>query len=89
MVFRLSQVFGKMNILNAEDRKRNLRLDIFLLCYGLSFAVEKLLLVFHLPTSDLLWLIIYGFFSLVSIILFLHDYYHDKKELAALQAKKQ
>jgi len=64
----------------TEDQKRNLRLDIFLLAFGLSFALEKLLLGLDIVFSDWTWFGVYGFFSVTSIILFLHDFYHDIKE---------
>lgn len=64
----------------TADQKRNLRLDVFLLLFGLSFALEKLLLGLGIVFNDWFWFTIYGFFAFFTIALFFHDFYHDIKE---------
>ncbi|GEM_PF-5261444 len=82
----LSDVIKKHSF--NEDQKRNLRLDIWLLTFGLSFALEKLLLGLGIEFSHWIWFGVYGFFSLTSIILFLHDLYHDLQEEKARKRNK-
>ncbi len=74
----LKDIFKKHKF--TEDQRRNLRLDIFLLAFGLSFAIEKLFLGMGIAFSDWFWFAVYGFFALTTIFLFIHDLYHDIQE---------
>ncbi len=48
-----------------NDDKRNLRLGGVVSVYGISFAVEKLLLTIGYPLSDRCWFVIYGILALL------------------------
>lgn len=50
----------------SKNDKRNLRLGGIVSVYGLSFAVEKLLLGIGYPLADIWWFCIYGAFGLLS-----------------------
>lgn len=59
---------------------RNLTLDLILLCYSVSFAIEKVVL------RDWTWAAVYGTFSLVCCGVFVWDLLLDIRELRAAEA---
>ena len=57
----------------SQDDRRNMRLGGIVSAYGLSFAIEKLLLGIGNPIPDIWWFVIYGSFALLSTFWWLED----------------
>ena len=57
----------------TPDEKRNLRLGLIVSLYGITFAVEKLLLHLGTPLSDGWWAVIYGTCALFSTVWWFED----------------
>ena len=57
----------------TRDDKRNFRLGGIVSLYGISFAVEKMLIVLGKPLSDEVWFLTYLGLSLLSVWLWFED----------------
>lgn len=64
----------------SKDNVRNFRVLIIASILNLSFAVEKLLLIFGIDLGNAAWFIIYGGLATYTTILAVHDYIHDVLE---------
>jgi hypothetical protein len=61
----------------THDERRNIRLGGIVSLYGIAFATEKLLNVIGYPLSDMLWMLIYGGFALISTYWWAEDFVLD------------
>lgn len=64
----------------SKDNVRNFRVLIIASILNLSFAVEKLLLIFGIDLGNLAWFLIYGGLATYTTILAVHDYVQDVLE---------
>jgi hypothetical protein len=61
----------------TPDDARNLRLGAIVSMYGISFAVEKFLLMIGSPLPDSWWFLIYGFFAVLATYWWFEDAVFD------------
>lgn len=78
--YKRAWAYFKRHTLNHDER-RNKRLGAVVSLYGVSFAVEKLLLGLGTPLSDMWWFGIYGSFALISTFWWVEDFILDLWEV--------